>query len=288
MPIQINGRTLREAVLGRDSYGLLFVLLMVDYVTLTVVNSGSWGGLLRTVPVALTVLLAIHTSDGHRGMLRFAQVVAVISVVVGTVQAVTGIPKAAAVDFLLVALLLLVSPLVILRRILPKETVDLETLFAAVDVYIMIGLIFGTIFIALAHIEPGTKPFLAQPGFHPSSDYIYLSFVTLTTVGFGDLTPYTEVARSVVVLEALIGQIFLVTLVARLVALYSTENRERQRILSRRPSERQGGGRLRRRRQAGGGTTGDPGGDDLPAAGDDPGDVEGGTLGTDPGEGDGQ
>ena len=53
---------------------------------------------------------------------------------------------------------------------------------------------------------------------------MYLSYVTLTTVGFGDLTPYTNLARSVVVLEALIGQIFLVTLVARLVALYSSEH----------------------------------------------------------------
>ena len=53
---------------------------------------------------------------------------------------------------------------------------------------------------------------------------MYLSYVTLTTVGFGDLTPYTNLARSVVVLEALIGQIFLVTLVARLVALYSRDH----------------------------------------------------------------
>lgn len=225
MTVRINGKSLRDAVWGRESYGLLLILLLIDYVVLTLVNSTRWGGLARTVPIAVTVLFSMHTSAAHRRVVRMAQAAVVLSLVFGIVQAATNDQNVGGVAFFFVGLLLLFSPVAILRRILPKETVDIESLFAVVDVYIIIGLIYSVLFIGMAHIAYANHktPFLAQPPPtpHAPSDYVYLSFVTLTTVGFGDLTPLSDIARSVVVLEALMGQIFLVTLVARLVALYS-------------------------------------------------------------------
>lgn len=233
MPIKVNDRTVLEALWGKDSYGLLFLLLLVDYLMMSLVNSARWGGLLRTVPVMLTVLFAIHTSDGGRRVLRVAQGAVVLALVAGLIQAVipytTAVGDASdtarGVSYLVLALLLAVTPLAVLRRVLPKGSVDIETVFAAVDVYIIIGLIYSALYTGLAYVHT-TPPFLAQPPHtpHQPSDYVYLSFVTLTTVGFGDLTPLTDLARSVVVLEALMGQIFLVTLVARLVSLYSRDN----------------------------------------------------------------
>ena len=63
-------------------------------------------------------------------------------------------------------------------------------------------------------------PFFAQPGPHPQSEYLYFSFVALTTLGFGDLSPAVGLPQALTVLEALIGNVFLVTLVARLVTLW--------------------------------------------------------------------
>lgn|GEM_PF-398254 len=241
MPVKINDKTFRQALWDRDSYGLLLLLLLVDYLMMSLVNSPRWGGLLRTVPVVLTALFAMHTSGAHRRVLRVAQVVAVLTVLAGvaqvfvpyTVQVGDASDTARGVSYLIMAALLLVTPVAVLRRVLQRESVDLETVFAAVDVYIIIGLMFASLYVGLAYVHT-TPPFLAQPppAPHPPSDYVYLSFVTLTTVGFGDLTPLTDLARSVVVLEALIGQIFLVTLVARLVSLYSKENNP-SRFLSR-------------------------------------------------------
>lgn len=225
MPVQVNGKTLRQALWGEESYVLLFLLLLMVYAILSLVNSARWSGLVRVLPVALTVLFAMHTSNASRRMLRAAQFAVVLSAVAGILQAFTVSQGIGGLSFLLNGLLLLVTPVAILRRVLTKERVDIETMFAAVDVYILIGLIFATLFIAIAHLDTA-QPFLAQPPPtpHQASDYVYLSFVTLTTVGFGDLTPYSNLARSVVVLEALMGQIFLVTLVARLVSLYSRED----------------------------------------------------------------
>ena len=63
-------------------------------------------------------------------------------------------------------------------------------------------------------------PFFAQAGAHQQSEYLYFSFVTLTTLGFGDLSPAVGLPQALVAMEALLGQIFLVTLVARLVTLW--------------------------------------------------------------------
>jgi hypothetical protein len=114
--------------------------------------------------------------------------------------------------------LLLVTPFVILNRILRHPSVSTETIAGAVDVYLILGLIFYALYKAIAAIS-GT-PFFVQTQ-HPSANqYLYFSFVSLTTVGYGDLTTATSVGRSLVVLEPLLGQIFLVTIVARLVSAW--------------------------------------------------------------------
>ncbi len=235
MPIKINERTVWESLWGLDSYGLLFVLLIIDYVLLSLVDSGRWGGLIRGVAIAVTVLFAVRTSDAHRSVLRLAQAAVVLALGAGVVQAVASGRREGGVAFLVLTLLLMITPVVVLRRVMPKPTVDIETLFAAIDVYIMIGLIFAMLYIGISHVA--TAPFFAQSGYHAPSDYVYFSFITLTTVGFGDLTPYTDVARSVVVMEALLGQIFLVTLVARLVALYSSQPSRGTAFLRRDPRQ---------------------------------------------------
>jgi hypothetical protein len=224
-PIEIKDRTLRDIATGQDSYILLFVLLIIDYLSLSLVDSSRWGGLIHIVPIALSVLVGLHTSGAHRRTLHFAAVVLLIALFGAIAQAANPNHQVSAFAFFMVAILLAITAMAILGRILRHRHVSVETMFGAVGVYILIGLFFSSLFIGISLVSSAHHlgPFLAQPGPHNSSDYVYLSFITLTTVGFGDLTPYTDLARSVVVLEALIGQIFLVTLVARLVTLFGIE-----------------------------------------------------------------
>ena len=223
--IEIRDRTLRDILLGRDSYILLFLLLLIDYLSLSLIDSLRWGGLLHSVPVTVSVVVGLHTSGAKRRTIQFATVVLGIANLAAVIQVIDPNHHIGSVAFFLVAVLLIITSLTIMRRVLRHRFVNIETLFGALDVYILIGLFYSTIFMGMSYASANHHggPFFAQPGPHNASDFVYFSFITLTTVGFGDLTPYTEGARSVVVLEALTGQIFLVTLVARLVTLFGKE-----------------------------------------------------------------
>jgi hypothetical protein len=112
--------------------------------------------------------------------------------------------------------LLLATVVVIVRRILAFETITIQSIFAAVSAYLMIGLMFAAFYAADYQLH-GRQFFAAnQPG-NPQT-FQYFSFTTLTTLGYGDFTATDPGGRAIAVLEALTGQIFLATLVARLVA----------------------------------------------------------------------
>ena len=116
----------------------------------------------------------------------------------------------------------------ILVHALKAERVTFDKICAALCSYLLLGLIFAILYSLLEFLDPGT--FLAGGEVIPKGDprafygggmwqAIYFSFTTLTTLGYGDLTGGTAVAKNLSVLEAIIGQIYLVVLVARLVGL---------------------------------------------------------------------
>jgi hypothetical protein len=107
---------------------------------------------------------------------------------------------------------------VTLNRIAHHSRVTSETILGATCAYILFGLLFAFVFLALGELRDA--PFFAQPGPHEQSEYLYFSFVALTTLGFGDLSPAVGLPQALTVIEALLGSVFLVTLVARLVTLW--------------------------------------------------------------------
>jgi voltage-gated potassium channel Kch len=106
----------------------------------------------------------------------------------------------------------------VLGRVVRIRTVDLHALAGALSVYLLIGFTFGWALRALSLLSEN-QALSSDPG----TDFIYASFITLTTVGFGDIVPLTSTARRLIIVEALIGQIFLATVVARFVSLFRLE-----------------------------------------------------------------
>jgi Ion channel len=106
----------------------------------------------------------------------------------------------------------------IVRRVLAMPAVTIQSIYGALSAYLVAGLMFASVYAAMAHL--GHSPFFAdgQPG--STQTFQYFSFTTLTTLGYGDFTAAGNGGRAVAVLEALTGQVYLATLVARLVAAY--------------------------------------------------------------------
>jgi hypothetical protein len=104
-----------------------------------------------------------------------------------------------------------------LRFAMRGTKVDTEHLLAALSAYLLAGLYFGLLYWALEQIHPGT---VAGSNFSRTGA-IYYSFVTLATIGYGDIVPRTDVARGIAILEGVGGQLFLAVLVARLLSLYT-------------------------------------------------------------------
>jgi len=105
-----------------------------------------------------------------------------------------------------------------LRYAMGATMVDSEHLYAALSAYLLAGIYFGLLYWVLEQLSPGT--FAVTSKFSQSSA-IYFSFVTLATLGYGDIAPRADVARGLAIVEGVGGQLFLAVLVARLVSLYS-------------------------------------------------------------------
>ena len=105
-----------------------------------------------------------------------------------------------------------------LRFAMRAVRIDAEHLYAALSAYLLAGVFFGSFYWVLEQIRP--ESFSAAGGFTRMSA-IYLSFVTLATLGYGDIVPRTDIARGLAIVEGVGGQLFLAVMVARLVSLYA-------------------------------------------------------------------
>jgi Ion channel len=127
-------------------------------------------------------------------------------------------------------LLLLICLVNILAYIFQSHTVTLDTIFAAIVAYLLIALVFSESYLLLHNFSPhsfniatGTSPTEVE---HLHGDMMYYSFITITTLGLGDILPQTPPARGLTVLEAMIGQFFVAILVAWLVGRFISQEKK--------------------------------------------------------------
>jgi len=115
---------------------------------------------------------------------------------------------------------------VILGHILKMHqsaTTTMDLIYGAISIYLMMGITWSFLFMVVEAIEPGSffiRPEQNLDGILNQADFIYYSFATLTTLGYGDITPVTSQARSLAILEAVTGTLYIAVLIARLVGLY--------------------------------------------------------------------
>jgi ion channel len=202
-----------------DSYASLLALLLANFFLLELVDDPRWGAIGSTLLAAAALVVAISDPDVGKTMTRRHWVQIGASVALASVVLLVNSAFAIGLTYLLPAALLVTATLpVTISRVLEHRRVTAETVLGALCAYVLVGLLFAFVYLAVSELRDG--PFFAQTGLHAQSEYLYFSFVALTTLGFGDLSPAVGLPQALTVLEALFGQIFLVTLVARLVTLW--------------------------------------------------------------------
>lgn len=107
-----------------------------------------------------------------------------------------------------------------LTFIFKSEDVTIEVIYAAILVYLLMALMWSFVYVLLDLINSASFNVGLSPGQSYQMRFIYYSFVTITTLGYGDITPATELASSFSILEAVVGQLYLVVVVARLVGMH--------------------------------------------------------------------
>jgi hypothetical protein len=213
---QPGNRPAGELAAPPGRFGLLLLLLIATYL-LSAFAKGHWVDGLQVVLFTAAGILALRNSSVSRRTLRLIlgaaiAVSAVMFALAFTVDAARGIVHIWA------GLVLMGTVVVIVRRVLSFGTVTLQSIYGALSAYLVIGLMFASFFAAINLLVPGD--FFANNENASTQTFQYFSFTTLTTLGYGDFTAGGSGGRAVAILEALTGQIFLATLVARLVAAY--------------------------------------------------------------------
>ena len=209
-------RNFRRAYM-RHRYSILFYSLLFVLVAVPVLNMFKSGAVLIESLLAANMLAAI--TPVNLGKNR--TIVLTVMIVVWLARPLAlwlDHRTLSVITFGIWTLIGLTAAAAALRYAFRATTISAEHVYAALSAYLLAGLYFGLLYWVLEQLRSDA---FTTSGSFSRMTAIYFSFVTLATLGYGDITPRTDVARSVAILEGVGGQLFLAVLVARLVSLYS-------------------------------------------------------------------
>ena len=211
-------RRLVEAFSSPDSYGLVLLLILLTY-ALSASITAAWAVSLVLVVQIATVWVTLRASRAR----RLARVIANAILVISAIAALVNLfihQETAGTGLLAVlsGLLYLVAPVSIVRHLALRRMVDLQTVLGAIAAYLLVGMFFAFLYRALGALQPGQ--FFGSQGEGSFSQDLFFSFTTLTTTGYGNLIPDANPGQTFAVLEMLVGQLFLVTAVAKVINVW--------------------------------------------------------------------
>lgn len=208
-----------------SSYAVILLLVAITYIVSVSVTESRAASIVLTVQLA-TVWITLRTSNAHRLVRLVAYVVLCLAVVIAVVGFfVHEQGNQLGAIFTVCCVLYLIAPFSIVRDLVGRPAVDRETLLGALAAYILIGMFFA--FAYKAASEFGKVPFFGTAGAGSLSQDLFFSFVTMTTVGYGDLVPAANPGQTLAVMEALIGQLFLVVAIGKVINVFTPQRRKR-------------------------------------------------------------
>jgi Ion channel len=209
----------RRAERASDAYGLVLILVTTTYVLGSVLSNRGWPAVITTVSTSATAIVALVSSHVRPSTVRRGLVLAALAILLAIISAISGARPWLAAASLLEVIVLGAGMVAVVQRVAVAVDVSFRTILGAISFYTSLGLLFTWIYSAIDRIEGGGE-FFAGVATAKGNDFIFFSYTTLTTTGYGNLVPASHFGRMVAGLEMLTGQVFLVTLVAGLVSLW--------------------------------------------------------------------
>lgn len=209
-----HGARVRRLRAGH-SYRFLLVLIVAIFVFIMFAPAANWAVSTLVALLTATLLLAIWTS-GLRLSPVATLLVVLLGVVIAAIGAIAQSDAAVGVVWLLGAGLAAAVMIVIVVGVVDQREVNKQSVFGALCFYLLLGMLFAFVYGAAANLESGS--FFAQGTDGTAAIRLYFSYTTMTTVGYGDYSAANDLGRTLAVLEGLVGQLYLVTVVAVLVS----------------------------------------------------------------------
>jgi hypothetical protein len=214
-----------EAFLERHSpgyqYGYVLGLLAMTFIVMAAGPPDGWTRVTTVLLQGLTLCAALLASRVSLRLFRLAAVISLIALIgaIGSVVIDNGRNPSGAF-YILNVLLVITVPWIIVRALWQRRVIDVRTVLGAVCIYVLLGMLYAFLYAAIDALSSG--PFFVQTAHATTPDFLYFSYITQTTVGYGDYTAKGDLGRALAVLEAMFGQLYLVTVIAVLVSRLST------------------------------------------------------------------
>jgi hypothetical protein len=203
-------------VRASHSYGVVLALIVVVFVFTSVASNSDWADSTLVLLQAATLVTALYTSGVARADSTVSLALVAVSAASAVALLVFGGDGFAALVGILSGLLTVATIATVALGVVDQGEANVQAVTGAVCVYVLIGILFVFLYGVLATI--GSGDFFAQGTDGTRSLRLYFSFVTLATLGYGDYTAAGELGRTLAIVEALVGQLYLVTVIAVLVS----------------------------------------------------------------------
>jgi hypothetical protein len=222
----------RAGARAEDRYGLVILLVMLSYGIAAAYGGSDVGRMVMILVQLVTVWLVFTVSEARRAQrLAGGMVLIVLALTAAVVLGGLSVTQAQWATALAEGPLLLVlvalyalTPVVIVGHVVRRPGVDRAAFYGGVAAYLLIGMTYAFAYVALGEL-PGSSPFFGAEGDGTTAQCLFFSFTTLTTTGYGDLVPAGNPGQSLAISEAVLGQLFLVTALGKIVSNLPSRSR---------------------------------------------------------------
>lgn len=226
VPLRTPARRHRLSTLARHKLFVLFLFLLATLILEPYVENSSYGYLALRILGSAGMVYAVYAINLRRTLLICAILLAVPAVLQRLLQFQPNAGAFSVLNIILSFAFDVFVIVVIFRRVALEHEPTSETIFGALCIYLLVGFSFASVYGMVNTLQPGSfylNPLLNRHLVPDRFDFVYYSFATMTTVGANGIDAVSRQARSISVIEATLGVLYLAVLIARLVSAYRVQ-----------------------------------------------------------------